>query len=152
VSRRVGFTLVEIMIVVVIFGIMTLVAYPKVSTSLAKNDVRSSRTALANMFSKARAVAMQGGRTARVEIVGNNVFVTASPRQAAGAGDRDTVGGVQNLYGVYGVTLTSSRTVGSIDYDPRGFVPNLGQSLTLYVTRSGKQDSVKIDFLGRVTK
>jgi prepilin-type N-terminal cleavage/methylation domain-containing protein len=155
VSRRVGFTLIEIMIVVVIFGIMVLVAYPRVGRALVKNDVRSARTALANMFSKARAVAMQGSRTARVEFDGNNVLVTASPRVDGvdASGDRDTVGGVQNLNGLYGVTLSHSGSVTSIDYDPRGFVfAGLNEPLKLYLTRSGKQDSLTLDYLGRVTK
>jgi prepilin-type N-terminal cleavage/methylation domain-containing protein len=154
VSRRVGFTLIEIMIVVVIFGVMVIVAYPKASRALLKNDVRSARTALANMFSKARAVAMQGSRTARVEIDGNNVYVTASPRlTVGGTGTRDTVGGVQNLNSVYHVTLTSSPPVGSVVYDPRGFVTTgLSQPLKLYLTRSGTRDSLTVDFLGRVTK
>jgi prepilin-type N-terminal cleavage/methylation domain-containing protein len=151
VSRRVGFTLIEIMIVVVIFGIMVIVAYPKASSALVKNDVRSSRTALANTFSKARAVAMQGSRTGRVEFNGNNVLVTASPRVVAVAGsDRDTVGGVQNLNSVYHVTLTPSPS--TVVYDPRGFAAGLSQPLKLYLTRSGKRDSLTLDYLGRVTK
>jgi Tfp pilus assembly protein FimT len=138
---------------VVIFGVMVLVAYPKASRALLKNDVRSARTALANMFSKARAVAMQGSRTARVEFNNNNVFVTRSPRMdGVGAnGDRDTVGGVQNLNTVYGVTLSS--TVPSIAYDPRGFASGLSATaLKFYVTRSGQRDSLALDYLGRVTK
>jgi prepilin-type N-terminal cleavage/methylation domain-containing protein len=153
VSRRVGFTLIEIMIVVVIFGIMVLVAYPKVGSALVKNNVRSARTTLANTFSKARAVAMQGSRTARVEVNGNNVFVTASPRMdgLTANGNRDTVGGVQNLNTVYGVTLSPSTA--SIAYDPRGFAAGLSATpLKFYVTRSGKRDSLALDYLGRVTK
>ena len=151
-SRRVGFTLIEIMIVVVIFGIMVLVAYPKVGSALVKNNLRSARTTLANTFSKARAVAMQGSRTARVEVVNNNVFVTASPRLDGTAnGNRDTVGGVQNLNTVYGVTLSPSAA--SIAYDPRGFAAGLSATpLKLYLTRSGKRDSLALDYLGRVTK
>ena len=151
-SRRVGFTLIEIMIVVVIFGIMVLVAYPKVGSALVKNNLRSARTTLANTFSKARAVAMQGSRTARVEVVNNNVFVTASPRLDGTAnGNRDTVGGVQNLNTVYGVTLSPSAA--SIAYDPRGFAAGLSATpLKLYLTRSGKRDSLTLDYLGRVTK
>lgn len=151
-SRRVGFTLIEILIVVVIFGLMVIVAYPKASRALLKNDVRSARTALANTFSKARAVAMQGSRTARVEINSSNVFVTASPRVAPVAGsDRDTVGGVQNLNSVYHVTLTPGTA--TVVYDPRGFVTTgLGQPLKLYLTRSGTRDSLTVDYLGRVTK
>jgi prepilin-type N-terminal cleavage/methylation domain-containing protein len=155
VSRRVGFTLIEIMIVVVIFGIMVLVAYPKVGSALVKNDVRSARTTLANMFSKARAVAMQGSRTGRVEFNGNNVLVTASPRlTVGGTGTRDTVGGVQNLNSLYHVTLSFSPSpVASIVYDPRGFVTSgLSQPLKLYLTRSGTRDSLTLDYLGRVTK
>ena len=152
-SRRVGFTLIEMLIVVVIFGLLVLLAYPRASRALVKNNVRSARTSLANLFPKARAAAMQRGRRASVRFNGNNVVVTASPRTVAGPGTVDTLGGVQNLSSLYGVTVSRSSSVDSVAYDARGFAGDLGAtSMTIWVTRSGTRDSVVIDGLGRVRK
>jgi prepilin-type N-terminal cleavage/methylation domain-containing protein len=157
VSRRNGFTLVEIMIAVVIFGILVVAVFPRVGQVLAKNDVRSARTALANTFARARAVAMQRSRQASVSINGNSIVVTAKPRTMAGTGTMDSIGAVQNLNTLYGVTVTAP--VASIDYDPRGFAQYAGglgglgsTGYKFVLTRSGKRDSVSLDYLGRVTK
>jgi prepilin-type N-terminal cleavage/methylation domain-containing protein len=153
VSRRVGFTLIEMLIVVVIFGLLVLMAYPRASRGLVKSNVRSARTTLANLFPKARAAAMQRGRSASVDFNGNNVVVTASPRTVVGPGTVDTLGGVQNLSSLYGVTVSISPSVASVAYDARGFAGGLGASpVTIWVTRSGNQDSVVLDGLGRVRK
>jgi prepilin-type N-terminal cleavage/methylation domain-containing protein len=155
VSRRNGFTLLEIMIVVVIFGLMTVAVYPRVGLVLAKNDVRSARTTLANKFVTARAVAMQCSRTASVTFNGNYVAVTAGPRTFPVAGSTvDTIGGVQNFNTLYGVTITAD--VATVSYDPRGFAggpTGLGSTpLKFVVSRSGTRDSVSLDYLGRVSK
>jgi prepilin-type N-terminal cleavage/methylation domain-containing protein len=155
VSRRNGFSLIEMLIVVVILGIMAAMVYPRVSQVMAKNDLRSARTTLANNFAMARSLAMQRSRSASVNFNVNNVVVTMSPRMVWLAGSTlDTIGGVQNLNTLYGVTVTAP--VASVNYDPRGFAggpSGLGGALvTFVVSRSGKQDSVSLDYLGRVTK
>ena len=149
-SRKQGFTLVETLIVVVLIGAVTLIGYPRVVSGLAKNNLRSSRTTMANMFTMARAVATQRNRKTWINFNGNNVVITASPRTVAGAGTVDTIGAVAKLDGLYGVAL--SAPVGSVAYDPRGFGSGLGTPLTFMVTKSGKRDSVMVDGLGRVTK
>jgi prepilin-type N-terminal cleavage/methylation domain-containing protein len=152
VSRRNGFSLIELMIAVVILGILVVAVYPRVGQVMVKNDVRSARTTLANTFAKARAVAMQRSRSASVNFNGNNIAVTAKPRTIPdGLSTMDTIGAVQNLNALYGVTV--SAPVGSVDYDPRGFAGGLsGTPLVFVVSRSGKRDSVSLDYLGRATK
>jgi prepilin-type N-terminal cleavage/methylation domain-containing protein len=152
VSRRNGFSLIELMIAVVILGILVVAVYPRVGQVMVKNDVRSARTTLANKFAMARAVAMQRSRSASVNFNGNNIVVTSSPRMVASAGSTaDTIGGVQNLNALYGVAVTAP--VASVAYDPRGFAGGLTSTpLTFVLTRSGKRDSVSLDYLGRVTK
>jgi prepilin-type N-terminal cleavage/methylation domain-containing protein len=153
VSRRNGFSLIELMIAVVILGILVVAVYPRVGQVLVKNDVRSARTTLANTFARARAVAMQRSRSASVNFNGNTIVVTAGPRTVAGAGTVDTIGGVQNLNALYGVTVTVTPSVASVDYDPRGFAGGLSATpLWIVVSRSGKRDSVSLDYLGRVAK
>jgi prepilin-type N-terminal cleavage/methylation domain-containing protein len=150
VPQKNGFTLVETLIVVVLIGAVTLIGYPKVASGLAKNNLRSSRVTLANMFTKARAVATQQNRRTSIAFNGNNVVVTASPRKLPGLGTVDTIGAVEKLNDVYGVTL-SAPPVTSVGFDPRGF-GSLGTSRTFVVTRNGKRDSIIVDGLGRVIR
>jgi prepilin-type N-terminal cleavage/methylation domain-containing protein len=147
VKRKNGFTLVEMMIVVALIGVITLIGWPKVSGSLAKTNLRSSRTTLANMFAKARAFSMQSNRRTWINFNGSNVVITASPRTLAGTGTVDSIGAVQKLSELYGVTLTAPVT--SVAYDPRGF-GSLGTAQKFMVARNSKQDSVTVDGLGRV--
>ena len=81
-GRRSGFSLVEVLIAVVIVGVMSLMAYPRVSRSMIKSDLRGGRTRLANMFATARAAATQNSRTITyVRFNGNTAVVTAKPRR-----------------------------------------------------------------------
>ena len=150
-QRKNGFTLVEMMIVVVLIGAIMMIGFPKVAGGLAKANLRSSRTTVANMFAKARAFAMQSNRTTSINFNGNNVVITAPPRTLAGTGTVDSIGGVEKLSEAYGVTV--SPTPASVTYDPRG-IRNLGNggSVKFMLTRNSKQDSVMVDAMGRVTK
>ena len=150
-QRKNGFTLVEMMIVVVLIGAILLIGWPKVASGLAKTNLRSSRTTVANMFTKARTFAMQSNRRTSIKFNGNNVVITASPRTLAGTGTVDSIGGVEKLSEAYGVTV--SPTPASVTYDPRG-IRNLanGGPVKFMLTRNSKQDSVMVDAMGRVTK
>ncbi len=151
-QRKNGFTLVEMMIVVVLIGAVTLIGWPKVASGLAKNNLRSSRTTLANMFTKARAFAVQSNRRTSINFNGNNVVITATPRlTAGGSGTVDSIGAVEKLSEIYGVSLTPPSGVTAVAYDPRGFA-SLTSSRTFFVARNSKTDSVTVDGLGRVTK
>jgi type IV fimbrial biogenesis protein FimT len=150
VSRHHGFSLVEMLIAVVLIGIISLIAFPKVSNALAKNNLRSARVTMANMFSTARATAVGTNKRTWLNFTGNNVYVTTSPRVNPVAGSTlDTVGTVQRLDVVYGVTLTPGAA--SVAYDPRGFATT-GGTLNFVVAKSGKRDSVRVDGLGRIIK
>ena len=149
-KRTNGFTLVEMMIVVALIGAVLLIGWPKVANGLAKTNLRSSRTTVANMFAKARAFAMQSNRRTFINFNGNNVVITASPRTLGGVGNTvDSIGGVEKLYEAYGVSLTAPSA--QVAYDPRGF-GSLGATQKFVVARNSKRDSVMIDGLGRVIK
>ena len=97
-QRKNGFTLVEMMIVVVLIGAILMIGWPKVASGLAKSNLRSSRTTVANMFAKARAFAVQSNRQTRINFNGNNVVITASPRTVVdGVGTVDSIGAVEKL-------------------------------------------------------
>jgi prepilin-type N-terminal cleavage/methylation domain-containing protein len=150
VGRRKGFTLIETLLVIVIISILVLISYPKVSSAMVKTNVRSARTTLANMFAKARAAATQTNRKTRLKFSGNRVWIVASPRALPGVGTVDTIGPVENLNTLYGVTVTTP--VDSVNFDPRGLAGGFGATSTLKVAKSGHTDSIVVNGLGRVVK
>lgn len=152
---RAGFTLVETMLAIVIVGVLSVMAYPRVSLALVRNDLRAARTRVVNMISAARAAASQGGRSGSVlKFNGNTAVVTASPRRTVGgSGTEDTLGTVFNLYTTYGTTMSVSNGATQLAFDPRGIAANVSQQpVTVTLTRGGYSQQVVIDMLGRVTK
>lgn len=149
-ARRRGFSLVEMLIVVVIIGVMLSIGFPKLRTGMINNNVRAARTALINMIAGARNAGSQTNRSTWVKVEGTRAFVLARPPfSTAGGRTADTIGPVQNLNQLYGVTITPSLdsfrfnpTLTSLDIVGKSFI----------ISRSGFADTVSIDGLGRVLK
>ena len=148
---RNGFTLVETLIVVVLLGLMTLIAFPKMSSAMVRNDLRGARTTMVNMIAKARAAAVQSNRVTWIKVEGNTVYVGATPRLVPVAGSTaDTVGPIVDLTEAYGVAVAGED---SIQFDPRGFGMGFGAAPTnIDLSRNGHGSTITIDGLGRVTK
>jgi prepilin-type N-terminal cleavage/methylation domain-containing protein len=139
---RAGFSLVEMLIVIVLAGLMMALAMPKLRQGLVMRDVQSARAAVANMYARARVNALQSRKSSTVHFSGTEVWVTAP----LGAG-LDTVGAVVNLTNAYGVAVNASA--GTITVLPTGLA-NMPSTVTVRVTRSGKSDSVMISGYGRL--
>lgn len=150
VRSRSGFTLIEALIVVVVLGLIMVIGYPKVGAAMAKTDLRSARTTVINLMATARAASVQTNRRTWIKFEGNKAYVLARPRQMAGAGTADTVGTVQDLSAQYGVTLATGAD--SIQFDPRGFGANLGDTSSVTLSRNSHTETVTLDGLGRVIK
>jgi prepilin-type N-terminal cleavage/methylation domain-containing protein len=151
VHRRMGFTLVEMMIVVVIASLLVLVGLPRLRQALAQSNVRGARTTVVNMLARARAGATQSGRQTWLKFSGNTAIVLARPRRNAGAGDADTLGAIQNLSTQYGVTLTTNTD--SIQFDPRGLSSGfVATGATITVAKGSHSNQIKVDGLGRITQ
>jgi prepilin-type N-terminal cleavage/methylation domain-containing protein len=146
---RNGFTLVEALIVVVLIGLLSLIGFPKISAALARNELRSARTAMINMVATARAAAVQGNRLTWIKYEGNRAYVLARPRLSAGAGTADTLGLVRDLAAQYKVTVPGTD---SIQFDPRGFGGGFGAVHTIVVSRGSYSSNIVVDGLGRVLK
>lgn len=149
-SREAGFTLIEAVIVFVLVGILSALAFPKLTGASAKNNVRSARGHAISLYAKARAAAIETSRSTTLNFTGSRAWITATPRIVALAGStRDTIGQVENLTSIYGVTLTFNPT-GTLTIDPRG----MGSSTvtTVWMTRNGFTDSMVVSGFGRVIK
>ncbi len=145
-APRRGFTLIEVMIVVVVAGLLFLIGLPRLRDAVVRNNVYQSRVALSAMYARARAVSIEQGRLGYLVVNGNTVkvLVRLTPTGAAWA---DTVGVVENLNTRYGVTV--SATNDTIRFDPRGFGLN-GTAASIAVSRDGIADTVFISAFGRI--
>ncbi|HUR93864.1 MAG TPA: prepilin-type N-terminal cleavage/methylation domain-containing protein [Gemmatimonadales bacterium] len=152
--RRAGFTLIETLMALAIVSVLSLIAYPRVSSSMTKSNLRGARTQVANMLAAARVTATQGNRSTWVIFNGNVARIEAFPRRTVGgSGTRDTVGTLVNLSTVYGATASLSGGNTQVAYDPRGLATGiLNSPLKISLTKNGYTDSVVVDMLGRVRK
>lgn len=150
--RRAGFSMVETMLAVVIVSMMSLLAYPKVRSSMAKANLRGARTQVVNLLAAARTTSLQSNRSTWLIFNGNQARIEAYPRwKVGGSGNRDTIGTPVNLSTVYGASATLSSG-NQVAYDARGFATGLGVGVTISLVRGGYTDSVVVDKLGRVRK
>ncbi len=151
--RRAGFTMIETMLAVVIVGVLTLMAYPRVNSAVVRSDARAARTRVINMLAMARTAATQTNRSTWLTFNGNQVWVTASPRRTiGGTGTVDTLGSVVDLSAAYGTSATVSGGITQIAYDPRGLASGFGSGVTITLVRGGYSYPITVDMLGRVTK
>src|SRR2546422_10782198 len=108
--ERVGFTTIEMIIVVLIIGVIAAIGVPKIRGTLDKTNVRSARVYLSTKLVTARATAVQLGGYAVAHLTSGAsgaILGTASPRRMPGAGTLDTLAGVESLDARYNVTLTA---------------------------------------------
>ena len=151
--RRRGFTMLELMIVIVIVGVLALVGFPKIKDAIQKTNVRSARVATGTYVATARAAAIQRGCRGVVHFSASTgaVWVTVCPRMTtSGSGTIDTIGIVSQLGTLYNITL--SETQDSVQFDPRGLRLNNTSTTVWFAATSGEQDSILINQLGKVVR
>jgi prepilin-type N-terminal cleavage/methylation domain-containing protein len=149
-DQRRGFTVIEMVLVIMIIGIATVIGLPRMNAAATGASVRGARTTLINLISRTRIAATQTNRIAVFKIDANNAVILLRPRRLPGAGNADTLGPVAQLGESYGVTVTAS--IDSVRFDPRGMASGFGTGTTFAVSKNGKTEIITIDGLGRVTK
>lgn len=138
---RSGFSLVEMLIAVTLLGLLLAIATPRVREAAIRQDVRSARAAVANLYARARIHAVQRRVPVTLQFGDSTAWITAP----VGAG-LDTIGAMEHLGRQFGVSVGAA---GSVSISPLGMV-NAGTPIVVSVTRSGHSDSVVISGYGRL--
>jgi prepilin-type N-terminal cleavage/methylation domain-containing protein len=145
--RRNGFSIIELMIVIILVGLIASIGFPRLRDGLEKQNVRSSKALIATLAATARGTAIQRGCAATLNVTGDSVWVTACgvnpPAALVQVGTKKLVGREFNVQ--------LSSTNGSVIYDPRGISTSY-QPTTIRVIGPHYRDSVMINELGKVKR
>ena len=148
-KRRNGFTLIEMLIVMVIIGLVSLISLPRLNRAFAQSNVLSAKARLSALYNAARATAVSNNQTATLRLNGNQVMVYASPRRKLpiGANTLDTIVPPTNLSTSFGVTMSGG-------YDSvRVASSGLGMdSAAIVLTKYTAVDTLYISRYGRILK
>lgn len=143
---RLGFTLMEMMIVVSMIGLLTLMVLPKFSGLVERNKLNAAREEITAAIATARAAAVQKGRSATVYLTGNSIRVIVV---TSNAGATTTLVPSKSLSTLYNVSLTSSSD--SIRFDMRGYAsPRLSATGMFKVLAGSRRDSVCVTTVGQI--
>lgn len=143
-TRRDGFTLPEILIVIVMISVLALVAIPRFSTANAKRHLESARLRVSAALVTARQAAIQKGQPVRFKIANNRVtvYVPGTTTNLLSPVPLDTL---------YNVTVDVKDSL-TIDYSARGFA-SLENQMSITLTRPDVgTDSVVVSKFGMVQR
>jgi prepilin-type N-terminal cleavage/methylation domain-containing protein len=145
--RNRGFTVIEILIVMIIIGILAAFGIPRLRNSLEKQNVRSAKALLATLVATARSVAVSRGCPATLNMTVDSAWVTACgvspPAASVQVGTKKLIGDD------FSVQLGPS--VSTLIYDPRG-ISTAYQVVTVQIVGSTVTDSVIINQVGKVVR
>jgi prepilin-type N-terminal cleavage/methylation domain-containing protein len=147
-----GFTVIELMIVMLIVGMITSLTVPKLRTGLRQRAVRSAGNDFVLVHSFARSTALRYGRTAllRIDASGGRYWVEVD---TSGTGVRDTVGVLRDLSNT-GVQMSSTQSV--MCFDARGLAAisatcSSGGAVIVFASQ-GWADTVRLTTLSKVLR
>lgn len=143
--KRHGFTLIEMLMVVVIIGVVLAFSLPKFNSLRNSGKMGSAKVHLMSSITTARAAAIQHGRPSLWALNGNTVSVAVQNA----AGGYGAVGAAAKFDSLYNVTLRASQTI--IVFDARGIASNMGATNKIWLS-SATTDSVCITRLGVVLR
>lgn len=148
-GERRGFTMIEILVVIVIAGLMLRVALPYIRTGMAKANITGSLSAIASLHAVARNSAVQKGRTAVLVVNHSTGTALVLLRRTGSATVVDTVGAVVDLVSRWGVTVTT--TFDSTVFSPLS-IGTGSSSNTITASKGGFSNSLVISAAGRLVR
>ena len=159
-ARSNGFTLIEMLIVIVMIGVILSIALRPLNRSRQKINARSARVEASMGLALARSAAISRGCISvfHLQVNGNvthpnsKMWVTTCKAETIGAVGTavDTLGRVDTLSKRFGVTV--SGTADSIRYDARGFTVGYASGAYAFSAAAGARDSLTINAMGRVAQ
>jgi Tfp pilus assembly protein FimT len=134
----------------ILIGIVSALALPRLGNTLAHQDVRGARTFITAAHARARASAISRGRRTAFAIAGGRLAIRS---QHPLTGVVQLVGGtIDTVTDRFGVTLTiDPSTRDTLVFDPRGLGME-NTSTTIIITKRGFADTVEIAPLGRIRR
>ena len=143
-ARR-GFTLPEILIVIVLISLLSLAAIPRFAVANGRRQMQSAKMRVAAAAATARAAAIQKGQQVRFMIKSNRVTVIAAAK------DTITLVSPVPLDTLYKVTATGFTDSLVVNFSSRGFALGFDNSTTITLKRPGvPTDSVVLTKTGMV--
>ena len=142
-TNRHGFSLGEILTVIIIMGVVLALALPKIGNMNDRNQMRSAKDGISARLAAARAAAIASGRQSYFIIQGDSIQVTASNGTA-----QVNKGAILNLKRNFAVTVTSPGF--TIGFDGRGMTS--GSSQRIYFSRNSLRDSICISAIGLINR
>ena len=152
-SRNAGFTVVELLIVLVMFGAMLAIAVPRLLETFKGAKTRSAVNQFVSTHSLARATAIRFGRVAELHIDAANArfWIEVDTSQAGGV--TDTVSTIHDV-GDGQFVMTSDRTL--VCFEGRGLATTAGGceagDVTVTFSLAGRTDTVTVSSLGKVLR
>lgn len=143
-----GFTLIEIVIVIVIIGALMAIGFPYFRTATLKNELRGGGDALASLHAVAKQTSIQRGRTTRLVMNPSAGTAVVVATNQAGTG-LDTIGRVENLHNRFGVSFTT--TTNTLVFTPRG-IGTEASGTTIILTKGAFADTITISAAGRLVR
>jgi len=141
--RRGGFTLAEMLIVLVIIGIALAMAVPRMQGVLHKSALHGALNQMASDLTLTRLRAVRSATRVSLSInaAGTGYSVIVDPTGAV-----DTVKTVSFVDDARGLTFSPASS--SVTFDSRGLL--VSGTTTITATRQGRSDSLSISGVGRI--
>ncbi len=152
-SRSTGYSVIELLIVLVVFGALLAIAVPGLLESLKGAKTRSAVNQFVSAHALARATGIRYGRAVELHIDAANArfWIEADTSQAGGV--TDTVSTIHDV-GDGQFVMTSDRTL--VCFDGRGLATTAGGceagDVTVVFSLAGRSDTVTVSSLGKVLR
>lgn len=150
-ARKAGYTLAELLIVIVIIGVLSAVALPRFGRLRSQAQLNSAMSHFQRLVMAARQAAIQRGKPAYFKTNGTLLWVTLDTT----GNNTDSVVVVRalSLPTTYRVEIYSPSGLTSVRYDPRGL--STQSSKTTFVFKhvtSSRYDSLCVSKLGNTVR
>lgn len=141
-----GFTIIELLMVVIVVGVMMGVGIPYLMRSSDRGGVTAATVAVSTMHARAKLAAIQRGRLTRLKMNTSTSRMWIVATNAAGTGT-DTVGNVEDLASRFGITFTTTRD--SLVFTPRG-IGSETSGTTIILRKGSARDTITVSAAGRL--